>query len=158
MKNTVLILNGAGLADFSGYDKKAYGELTLEGIRGDCHRLCEELGLDLDFRQTDDQDELFRWIAKDSADFGGVIINPVGYSSSASESGELYRSALKMVAHLKRPVIEVRIANIYRHVSEFRQPLHEPEGNMGFICGFGRPGYLLAIKAIAKKLDQQIAT
>jgi len=157
MTRTLLLLNGPGLADLSDYDGNSYGNLTLEGIRKDCSALCDELGLTLDFRQTDNQDEMFRWIAKDSEAFDGVIINPVGYSRAATVTFELYRSAIQLIAHLKKPVIEVHITNIYRQSAEITQPLHEPEGDMGFICGFGKLSYLLAIRVVARKLDAQIA-
>jgi len=156
MKKTVLILNGPGLANLQDYQGSAYGDITLDGIRSACAALCEELGLDFEFRQTDDQDEMFRWIAKDSEDFDAVIINPVGHSRAAIEMFELYRSAIQMIATLKKPVIEVHITNIYRQVEEVTQPLHEPAGEMGFICGFGKLSYLLAIRAMARKLGNHV--
>ena len=153
MKNTVLILNGPGLGDLGNYDSRLYGRMTLANLASDCQALCDALALKLDFRQTDNQDEMFRWIAKDSEKFDGVIINPSGHSPAMIQMFELYRSAIQMIASLKKPVIEVHITNIYRHVDEVRQPLHEPAGEMGFICGFGKLGYLLAIRALARKFD-----
>jgi len=157
MKKSILILNGPGLRDLGDYDGNTYGPLTLQGIRDECASLCRHLGIDMEFRQTDDQDEMFRWIAKDSERFDGVVINPVGYSRAASVAFELYRSAIQMLAHLNKPVIEVHITNIYRQSAEITQPLHGPEGDMGFICGFGKDSYLLAINAISRKLDPRAA-
>jgi 3-dehydroquinate dehydratase-2 len=156
MKKTVLILNGPGLGDLRDYQDTSCEEITLDGLRSECSALCDELGLDLEFRQTDDQDEMFRWIAKDSEKYDGVIINPVGHSRAAIEMFELYRSAIQMIATLKKPVIEVHISNIYRQVEEVTQPLHEPAGEMGFICGFGTLSYLLAIRAMARKLNNHV--
>ncbi|NIO43119.1 MAG: type II 3-dehydroquinate dehydratase [Burkholderiales bacterium] len=113
MKNkTLLILNGPGLADLSaGGDR--YGGVTLEQIQEESAALCAELGMDLEFRQTDDQDEMIRWIARDSDHFGALIINPVGYLKAGSVDFDMYRSAIKMIAHLNKPVIEVRLTNIF---------------------------------------------
>jgi 3-dehydroquinate dehydratase-2 len=152
MTSTVLILNGPGLSDLSHYKSIGDATMTLAEIEEDCAELCKSLGLELDFRQTDNQDEMFRWIAKDSEGFDGVIINPVGHSQSAIQKFELYRSAIQMIANLKKPIIEVHISNIYRQVAEITQPLHEPVGDMGFICGLGKYSYLLALRAIARKL------
>jgi 3-dehydroquinate dehydratase-2 len=153
LKKTVLILNGPGLGDLSGYDSKLFGSMTLENLADECQVLCDDLGIGLDFRQTDNQDEMFRWIAKDSEEFDGVIINPIGHSPAMIQMFELYRSAIQMIASLKKPVIEVHITNIYRQVEEVTQPLHEPAGEMGFICGFGKLSYLLGIRAMARKLN-----
>jgi len=70
---------------------------------------------------------------------------------------DLYRSAIQVIANLKKPIIEVHLTNIYRHLDDVNHPLHEPVGEMGFICGFGKRSYLLAIRAIARKLDMLAA-
>jgi hypothetical protein len=31
--------------------------------------------------------------------------------------------------------------------------VHEPQGDMGFVCGLGINSYLLGIKAIARKIE-----
>jgi len=156
-QKSVLILNGPGLADLKAYRGNWSAELTLDGIRDACAELCSEFGLAMDFRQTDDQQEMYRWIAKDSESFDGVIINPVGHSRAMLMTFELYRSAIQVIANLKRPVIEVHLTNIFRQVEEVNQPLHEPQGDMGFICGFGKLSYVLAIRAIARKFAMQVA-
>jgi len=153
MRQKILIINGPGLSDLTDYDGNSYGGLSLQSIREGCEQLCDELEVELDFRQTDDQEEMFQWIAKDSENFDGLIINPIGYSRAATVKLGFFRSAMKVVAHLKRPVIEVHINNIYRQSAEITQPLHEPEGDMGFICGLGMYGYLLAIKATVHKIS-----
>jgi len=152
---SILIINGPRLDDLSDYDGNSYGGLTLAKIRQACDALCTKLGVRLDFRQTEDQDKMFQWIARESEEFDGVIINPVGYSRAATVSLGIYRSAIQVIARLKKPVIEVHINNIYRQSAEITQPLHEPEGDMGFICGFGLHSYLAAIQAIKSRLDNR---
>ena len=156
MKHKVLILNGPGLADLSDYDGHGFKGLTLKSISEVCVARCKELGIGLDFRQTDNQDEMARWIAKDSEVFDAVIINPSGYSRATAEMSGIYRSALRKIAKLKKPVIEVHINNIYSQSAEITQPLHEPAGDMGFVCGFGKLGYVLAINAIDKRFDGNV--
>lgn len=150
--NSLLILNGPGLADLGDYDGNSYGDISLAAIRDQSIALCEELGLNLDFRQTDDEDEMLRFIARDSEDFSALIINPVGYARANTVDFEMYRSAIKMIAHLKKPVIEVHIANIFQQGAEITRPLQVPEGEMGFVCGLGVGSYLLAIRSAARRL------
>ncbi len=151
-ENTLLILNGPGLSDLSDYDGNSYGEISLDAIRDQSSALCEELGIALDFRQTDDEDEMLRFIARDSEEFSALIINPVGYARATTVDFEMYRSAIKMIAHLKKPVIEVHIANIFQQGAEITRPLQVPEGAMGFVCGMGIGSYLLAIRSAAHRL------
>ena len=150
--NTLLILNGPGLADLSAGGTR-YGDLTLEQLQDGCSTHCEQLGLGLDFRQTDDQEKMIRWIAKDSEAFAGLIINPVGHTKAGDVDIDMYRSAIGSIAHLKKPVVEVHMTNIFREGDESTRPLQASEGEMGFICGLGKHSYLLAINAIAKKLE-----
>lgn len=157
MTRKILVLNGPGLADLSAYDGNSYQGLTLEEIRNKCMELCHSLGIELDFRQTEDQDEMFCWIAKESEGYDGVIINPVGYSRAATVSFSVYRSAIQVIALLKKPVVEVHISNIFSQSVEITQPLHEPQGDMGFICGLGVQSYLLGIRSIAHKLGLDVS-
>ena len=98
MRTKILIINGPGLGDLTDYDGNSYGGLTLPAIRERCEQLCDELQVDLDFRQTDDQEEMCQWIAKASENFDSLIINPVGYSHAASVELGFYRSAMQVVA------------------------------------------------------------
>lgn len=151
----LLVLNGPGLADLGDYDGNTYGGLTLETIRSACEQLCRNLGIELDFRQTEDQDEMFRWIATDSEAYDGIIINPVGYSRAATISFPAYRSAIQVISSLKKPIVEVHINNIFSRSVEMTQPLHEPAGDMGFVCGLGIQSYLLGIRAIAHRFGRE---
>jgi 3-dehydroquinate dehydratase-2 len=157
MTRKILILNGPGLADLSDYDDNTYRGLTLEKVRNECSKLCRSLGIGVDFRQTEDQEEMFRWIAKGSEDYDGVIINPVGYSRAATVAFPGYRSAMQRIALLKKPVVEVHINNIFSRSSEITEPVHEPEGDMGLICGLGVNSYLLGIRAIAHRFELGVA-
>ena len=151
-EETLLILNGPGLADLSNYDGNNYGKISLTEIETACTTLCNELGMKLDFRQTDDEEQMFQYIAKDSDNYDALIINPAGYSRAASVDFEMYHSAIKLIAHTKKPVIEVHITNIFRPDAQITRPLQVPEGEMGFICGLGISSYLLAIEAAHKRL------
>jgi len=157
MKQKVLILNGPGLGDLSDFDGNTYGRFSLQDVRNACSDLCEELGLDLDFRQTEDQDEMFRWIARDSENFDGVVINPIGYSRAASVPFPVYRSAIEMIAKLNKAVVEVHLNNIFTERASITQRVYEPEGEMGFVCGLGINSYLLAIRALAHRFRKNAA-
>jgi len=155
MTKTVLILNGPGLADPSDADELGTsGKNSLQGIHNDCASLCERLDLSLDFRQTEDPNELLSWIKQDSEQFDALIINPVGRMRSSSAAAELYRKANRAIADTSKPVVEVRMANVYRQPAGGAEPLHEPGRDMGFVCGFGRQAYRLALEATRNRLGR----
>ena len=137
-------------------DADHYKGITLDLIRDACTTLCRALDVDMDFRQTDDQEELFTWIARISSDFDGVVVNPVGYSQAEDFDFGIYRSAVQILARLAKPMVEVHLRNIYIHGAEITRPLHEPGGDMGFVSGFGADGYLLAIKSVAERCRTRI--
>ena len=153
MKNKkLLILNGPGLADLNVGGGRC-GNITLNQIRDECAALCDHLGISLDFRQTDDEEEILRWIVEDSENYGALIINPVGCARAETVDLDRYHSAIQMIAHLHRPVIEVHLTNIFREGDELAKPLQGLEGEMGFVCGMGIHSYLLGINAAAKRLQ-----
>ena len=140
-----MILNGPGLADLNGGD-------AFRQIEAESSALCAELGFDLELRQSDKPDELVRWITADNRQFDALIINPsASLEAGTVESGALH-AAIASMAGTNKPVIEVRLNNIFRPSIEQAKPLQGPEGQMGFICGLGLNGYLLGIRAVAERL------
>ena len=144
---SLLILNGPGLSDLS-----AVGDITLEQVHDECSAVCDELGMSLEFRQTDDQNEMFRWITADSIQFDALLINPAGDPKAGTLDFDGYRAAFENIAHLNKPIIEVHLANVFAQDDRSTRPLQGPEGEMGFICGLGKHGYLLGIRAAARQL------
>lgn len=142
MKRKILILNGPGFGDA--------GDTALADVRAACAELCSRLGLELDFRQTDDPDLMLRWIEKDIHPFDGVIVNPVGPQAGSDGSFPDYRRRLASAAALRKPVVEVRMDNIFAGGAEPGRAVSEPAGGTGLVCGLGGHGYLLAIHALAQ--------
>jgi len=155
MKNKqVLIMNGPGLSDLSNFNEMGYGHLTLDIVRKKCAETCKIFGLTMDFRQTDDEAELSRFLQDDIEDFDALIINPAGYSHSSSVDFTIYSSAIKMITRQNKPVIEVHISNIFQQGGENTKPIQVPEGEVGFVSGLGIHSYDLAIRAVNKKLSK----
>jgi 3-dehydroquinate dehydratase-2 len=153
MQPRILIINGPGFGDHGDRDWNGYTGLSPESIRKACQQLCNDLDVDMDYRQASDQEVMAQWIAKDSGNFDGLIINPADYSQASNDGPVFCQSALRNAAKLEIPAIEVHITNIYRSGDQVAQSLHESGGEMGFIGGFGMRGYLMAIKAIVKRVS-----
>ena len=119
-----------------------YGRDTLDDIEKACRAKAAELGLDVDFRQSNREGELVEWSQVAGQWFKGIIVNAGGYThTSVALLDALTVSGL--------PVIEVHLSNIFRR-EEFRHHSYVSRAATGVICGFGLKGYLLALDAMAQ--------
>ena len=149
----LLIINGPGLSDLSDHNEAANDDLSLSSIEQKCIETSGEFGLEVDFRQNDDESELLSGLINDINNFDAFIINPAALSKSSVINYDAFSSVISEISNQSKPVIEVRIENIFkRNVSK---PLQVPESGLGFIGGFGKYGYVLAIRSINKNLCNQ---
>lgn len=122
-----------------------YGVATLDAIENDCVELAAELGLAIDFRQTNHEGELVDWVQQARGAAAGIIINAGAFSHTSV-------ALLDALLACELPIIEVHLSNIYKRES-FRQHSYVSQAAGGVICGLGPTGYLLAVQAMAEKLD-----
>ena len=151
MNNRLLIINGPGLSDLSNYNETGYDDLTLDAVQQKCSETCEGLGLEMDFRQNDNESELLSVLIEDIDNFDALIINPAGHSQASSIGLDMYSTVINKITNQGKPVVEVRIENIFKQGNN--KPLQGQESGVGFIGGLGMHSYVLAIKAINKKLS-----
>jgi 3-dehydroquinate dehydratase II len=145
MAKPVFILNGPNLNMLGKREPGIYGAKSLPDIEADCRSAAQELGLEVDFRQTNHEGELVTWIQEAGDQSCGIVINPAAYSHTSIA----LHDAIRAVSPL--PVVEVHLSNIhtrevFRHVS-----MISPAAK-GVICGFGPLGYVLGLRALAASL------
>jgi 3-dehydroquinate dehydratase-2 len=139
---SILILNGPNLNMLGQREPGIYGRDTLDDIEKACRTKAAELGLEVDFRQSNREGELVEWAQVAGQWFQGIIVNAAGYThTSVALLDALLVSGL--------PVIEVHLSNIFRR-EEFRHHSYVSRAASGVICGFGLKGYLLALDAMAQ--------
>ena len=140
----ILILNGPNLNMLGVREPALYGRDTLADIEKACAKHAKQLGLSIDFRQSNIEGELVTWIqqARETAD--AILINPAAYSHTSVA----IHDALKAVG---LPVAEVHISNIHQREA-FRHHSYVSSVAFGVICGFGVAGYRMALIALADKL------
>ena len=144
MAKRVLVLNGPNLNMLGTREPDIYGAQTLGDIEALCRQAGAELGLSVDFRQSNHEGELVSWIqqARETAD--AILINPAAYSHTSVA----IHDALKAVG---LPVAEVHLSNIHQREA-FRHHSYVSAVAFGVICGFGAGGYRMALTALAEKL------
>ena len=119
-----------------------YGSETLADIEAACRTRGGELGLKIDFRQSNVEGELVTWIQEARKQVGGLVINAAAYTHTSV----VLLDALSLI---DAPIIEVHLSNIYARDS-FRHHSYISPVATGVICGLGSVGYLLALDAIDK--------
>ena len=140
----VLIIHGPNLNLLGTREKEIYGSATLEEINSKIVLLAKELGVEVEFFQSNHEGDIVDKIGsliKNKID--GLIINPAAYTHTSVA----IRDA---VSAIPVPVIEVHISNIYAR-EDFRHKSLIAAVSLGQISGLGIDGYLSALRFLCKK-------
>ncbi|OFW80716.1 MAG: type II 3-dehydroquinate dehydratase [Alphaproteobacteria bacterium RIFCSPLOWO2_01_FULL_40_26] len=136
----ILILNGPNLNLLHKRDKKIYGDISLDKIAADCEKLAKELGVRIEFQQSNNEGELVDIIQNAAEEFDGLIINAAAYTHTSIA----IRDALEIFS---KPKIELHISNIFKR-EEFRQHSFLSDVVDATISGLGVQGYTIALLAM----------
>lgn len=140
----ILILNGPNLNMLGQREPEIYGDQTLDEIKGQCIEKAQELGFEVDFRQSNHEGELVTWIQEARGDAAGVIINAAAYTHTSVA----IHDALKL---LEVPIIEVHLSNP-KDREEFRHFSYLEPVAAEVIAGEGAKGYMLALEKLKELL------
>ena len=137
----VLVLNGPNLGRLGTREPEIYGSTSYAELEALCVRGGEELGLDVEVRQSDHEGELLGWL-HEAADAGvPVVLNAAALTHTSVGLGDA-------CAMLTAPLIEVHISNVHKR-EEFRHHSYVSAHATGVIVGLGVEGYVLALSWIA---------
>jgi len=145
MNKTVFVLNGPNLNMLGKREPGIYGGKTLKDVEADCISAGRELGLDVDFRQSNHEGDLVSWLHEAGEHSVGVAINAGAYTHTSVA----LHDAIKAITV---PVIEVHISNVHAR-EEFRHHSKIAPACKGVICGFGPTSYILALHALKSITD-----
>jgi len=141
MNKTIFVLNGPNLNLLGQREPTIYGTTTLADIKEKCLAKANDLGFDVDFRQTNFEGELVESVHQARNEACGIIINPAGYTFTSIA----LLDALKTFDH---PKIELHISNVHARESIYHNSLISRVAT-AIMIGFGAAGYELAIQAMA---------
>ena len=147
MQKKILILNGPNLNLLGLREPDIYGKETIDDLNKKCVVYAKRLGFKVDFFQSNHEGKLIDKIQELHEDkYDAIVINAGAYSHSS------YAILDALLSITNKPKVEVHISNIAKR-DEFRHKSYLSSAVDGVIFGFGLMGYELAIKAIAKVLD-----
>jgi 3-dehydroquinate dehydratase II len=141
---TVLVLNGPNLGRLGTREPDVYGTDTYADLVALCSRVGEELGLEVQCRQTESEAELVGWLHEAADTAAGVVINPAAFTH--------YSIAVRdAVALVDAPVVEVHLSQPAAR-EPFRATSVVAGVVQGSVSGFGIDSYRLALLALARLL------
>ena len=147
MNNKIIIINGPNINLLGEREQSQYGSKNFVQLNEICKKKSTELGLKLEFVQSNIEGDLVNFIQNSRNKFDGIIINAAAFTHTSVA----IRDALEI---FKKPIIEVHISNIYKR-EEFRHKSLISDIVTGGIFGLGTDGYILAIIAMHNFLKNE---
>jgi len=140
----VLVAHGPNLNLLGSREPEIYGHDTLADVNAEIAARAGELGLEVDFFQSNHEGALIDRLH--ARDFDAVVINPGGLTHTSVS----LRDALVAI---QRPFWEVHLSDPmtrepFRHVNYVRDVA------AGSFVGQGKRGYLLALDAIEERFGR----
>ena len=147
MNKKILIINGPNLNLLGEREQSQYGSTSFEDLKNMCQNRSDEIGIRLDFKQSNLEGEIVTEIQNARNNYDGIIINAAGFTHTSVS----IRDALSI---FKKPIIELHISNIYKR-EDFRKKSLISDIATGIICGLGVFGYILAINSMHELIKNE---
>lgn len=138
----LVVLNGPNLNLLGEREPEIYGSETLADVEALCRARCEELGWELDFRQTNHEGVLIDAIHEVRRSCIGLVLNAAGWTHTSVA----IRDALAAVV---APVVEVHISDVHAR-EEFRHHSFISDVAAEVIVGRGVQGYAEGVDAVLR--------
>jgi 3-dehydroquinate dehydratase-2 len=143
----ILVLNGPNLNLLGQRQPEVYGRTTLAQVGDLCAAVAKELGIAVEFEQSNHEGVLIDMIHAARGTKDGIVLN----------AGALTHSSVALmdaIASAEVPVVELHLSNIHAR-EPFRHKSWIAPVAIGQICGFGPQGYGWAIRALVTYLSER---
>ena len=141
----ILVLNGPNLNLLGTREPDVYGAATLDGIQAELELLASELGVEIEFYQSNHEGELVDRVQAASGSVDGILVNPAAYTHSSIALRDAF-------AAVGIPFVEVHLSNIHAR-EEFRKHSLLADLAIGCVVGFGSSSYSLGLRALVGTLS-----
>ena len=133
----LLILNGPNLNLLGIREPEIYGNQTYQDLCKLAEDHAQEIGVELEIRQSNHEGVLVDWIQEARGRFDGIVLNPAAYTHSSV-------ALLDAVLAAGVPTVEVHITDPERR-EPFRRISYVRQACAAAIAGHGVSGYLEAM-------------
>lgn len=142
----ILFLNGPNLNLLGQREPEVYGRMTLADIESMVRQRGKQMGVEIDFRQSNLEGELVGWIQQARGKADVIVLNAAAYTHTSVA----LRDAIAAVG---LPTIEIHLSNVHAR-EEFRHKSLIAPVCRGQITGFGWHSYMLALEASVNVNDK----
>jgi 3-dehydroquinate dehydratase II len=140
----VAVIHGPNLNLLGRREPEVYGRETLADIERRLTELAAELGVEVEFFQSNHEGEILDHLADAGERVDGFVVNAGGltHTSVALRDG---------LAGAGRPFVEVHLSNTAAREDFRRRSLLAPVA-VGVVFGFGAGSYLLGLRGLVEHL------
>ena len=143
----LLVINGPNLNMLGQREATYYGVRTLQDIEELVRDKAQELGVVVEFFQSNHEGAIIDYLQAASSDASGIILN----AGALTHYGLSLRDAL---VDSRLPIVEVHLSNIHAR-EEFRHRSVVASIAVGQIAGLGWQGYIFALEFLTTHLREQ---
>ena len=129
----VFIINGPNLNLLGTREPAIYGYESLEDVAERCRAIGAELGMEIEFRQSNYEGQIVEWIQEAIGTADAIVINAAAYTHTSVAIYDALKSyhGLKIELHISHP----HLRESFRHVS-YVSPVVD-----AMVAGLGTNGY-----------------
>lgn len=140
----IAVIHGPNLRLLGRREPEVYGTATLADVDAALQTEAVELGVEVEFFQSNHEGALLDFVEDASARVDGFVINPGAFTHTSVA----LRDALAGVA---RPFVEVHLSNTAAR-EPFRRQSYLAEVAVGVVYGFGVQSYVLGLRGLVARL------
>jgi 3-dehydroquinate dehydratase II len=142
----IAVIHGPNLRLLGTREPEVYGTATLSDINDRMEGLASELGIEIEFFQSNHEGELLDFLEETRERADGIVINPGGLTHTSV----CLRDGLVGIG---LPFVEVHLSNTASR-ERFRRHSYLSAVAHGVVLGFGADSYLLGLRGLVAHLTE----
>lgn len=143
----IVVVNGPNLNLLGSREPALYGSASLADVETSLRRRSAQLGVTVDFVQSNHEGELVDLVQGLAARADGAIVNLGAYTHTSLALRDAFLAA-------PIPFVEVHLSNLFKREPARHQSV-TADLAVGMITGFGAAGYTMALDSLVDYLSER---
>ncbi|MEE8192716.1 MAG: type II 3-dehydroquinate dehydratase [Gemmatimonadales bacterium] len=142
----VAVLNGPNLNLLGSREPELYGTERLEDLERTVRERAVELGVEIEWRQTNHEGEFVDLVQSLPATADGAVVNAAAFTHTSLAIRDAFLA-------VRVPFVEVHLSNIFAREEQRRHSLLADLA-VGIVAGFGPRGYVWALETLVQHVER----